>query len=75
VEAIEKEIAVLEKNINKVISLTPEQYLPIYTFGQGVAPTPFGMYIYDKKLYFVTQKNIIGPYMTGEATKEYPLPD
>ena len=75
VEAIEKEIAVLEKNINKVVSLTTEQYAPIYTFGQGTTPTPFGMYIFDKKLYFVTQKNIIGPYMTGEPTKEYPVPN
>lgn len=33
------------------------------------------MYIFDKKLYFVTQKNIIGPYMTGEPTKDYPIPN
>ncbi len=59
VEEIEKEVAALEKNINKVVSLTTEQYLPIYTFGQGIASTPFGMYVFDKKLYFVSQKTVV----------------
>lgn len=59
VEQLEKEIAVLEKNINKVVSLTSDQYRPIYSFTQGISPTPFGLYVFDKKLYFVTQKSII----------------
>lgn len=75
VEVLEKEIAVLEKNINKVVSLTTEQYSLIYKFGQGTASTPFNIYMFDKKLYFVTQKSIIGPYMTGESPKEYPIPN
>jgi|GEM_PF-939277 len=33
------------------------------------------MYIFDKKLYFVTQKKIIGPYMAGESPKEYTIPN
>ncbi len=33
------------------------------------------MYIFDKKLYFVTQKKVIGPYMTGESPKEYTIPN
>jgi len=33
------------------------------------------MYVFDKKLYFVTQKSVIGPYMTGESPKEYPIPN
>lgn len=59
VQEIEKEIAALEKSINKVVSLTNEQYTPVYTFPQSTATTPFGMYVIDKKLYFVTQRSII----------------
>lgn len=74
VEEIEKEIAVLEKNINKVVSLNNEQYSPVYTFGQNTTTTPFSMYMFDKKLYFVTQKSIIGPYITWETPREYAIP-
>jgi uncharacterized protein YlxW (UPF0749 family) len=63
VEEIEKEVAALEKNINKVVSLTTEQYLPVYSFGQDIPSAPFSMYIFDKKLYFISQKSVIGPYM------------
>lgn len=75
VEVIEKELAILEKNINKVVTLSTEQYRSVYTFGQNITATPFRIYIFDKKLYFVTQKNIVGPYITGEIPKEYPLPN
>ncbi|MFA6079953.1 MAG: hypothetical protein WC753_00530 [Candidatus Gracilibacteria bacterium] len=75
VEQIEKELAVLEKSINKVISLTPEQYKKVYTFSNGTESLPFGMYVADKKLFFVTQKSVIGPYVEGQATKESTLPE
>jgi len=41
VEQIEKELAALEKSINKVVSLTPEQYKKVYTFATGIEPLPF----------------------------------
>ena len=75
VELIEKELAALEKNINKVVSITPEQYKKVYTFTAGIEPLPFWMYVSDKKLYFVTQKSVIGPYVEGQATKESILPE
>jgi hypothetical protein len=75
IEQIEKELASLEKSINKVISLTPEQYKKVYTFASGIESLPFGIYLSDKKLYFVTQKNVIGPYIEGQTTKESTLPE
>jgi hypothetical protein len=33
------------------------------------------MYVADKKLFFVTQKSVIGPYVEGQATKESTLPE
>lgn len=41
VDQLEKELAVLEKTINKVISLTPDQYKAIYTFPKTVESVPF----------------------------------
>lgn len=75
VAQLENDIAVLEKAVNKVTSLRPEDYVNIYSFSQNTDSLPFSIHSYETKLSFVTKDKIIGPFSPGESPKEYPIPN
>lgn len=75
VAELENQVAILEKAINKVSSLRPEDYKSVYTFTNVLSSLPFGIYTQDDKVTFVTPEKIIGPFAPGESPKEYPLPN
>jgi hypothetical protein len=75
VAQLENDIAVLEKAVNKVTSLRPEDYVNIYSFSQNLDSLPFSIHSHETKLSFVTKDTIIGPFSPGEAPKEYPIPN
>lgn len=75
VQLLEDDLANLEKSINKVTTLKREEYRDIFTFPQSTPSVPFSIYAKDKKLFFLTQESIIGPYIPGETPKQYALPD
>lgn len=75
VAQLESDIAVLERAVNKVTSLRPEDMSSVYTFTKTVDSLPFSIYAYDKKITLVTTSNIIGPFAPGEAPKETPFPN
>lgn len=75
VAQLENDIAILERSVNKVTSLKPEEYTSIYTFKSTVDSLPFSIHSFDTKLTFVTREKIIGPFVPGEEPKEYPIPN
>lgn len=68
-------MAVLERAVNKVTSLKPEDYSSVYTFTKTVDSLPFSIYAYDKKVTLVTQSDVIGPFIPGEQPKETTFPN
>lgn len=74
-QLLESDLANLEKSVNKVTTLKKEEYREIFTFARTTPSVPFEIYVKEKKLFFITQESIIGPYLTGETPKEYKLPD
>lgn len=75
VAQLENDIAVLEKAVNKVTSLRPEDYVNVYNFTKTTDSLPFSIHSHETKLSLVTKDAIIGPFSPGEAPKEYPLPN
>lgn len=75
VAQLENDIAVLEKAVNKVTSLRPEDYVNVYTFTKTTDSLPFSIHAHETKLSLVTKDTIIWPFSPGEAPKEYPLPN
>jgi hypothetical protein len=72
---LENDIAILERAVNKVTSLKPEDYLSIYNFTKTIDSVPFSIHSHETKLSFVTSENIIWPFSVGETPKEYPIPN
>jgi hypothetical protein len=68
-------MAVLERAVNKVTSLRPEDMSGIYSFSAAVDSLPFSLYAYDKKITLITKTNIIGPFTPGETPKETIFPN
>lgn len=68
-------MAVLERAVNKVTSLKPEDYISVYNFKNAADSIPFSIYAYDKKVTLVTSSNIIGPFIPGEEAKETAIPN
>lgn len=75
VAQLESDMAVLERAVNKVTSLKPDDYTNIYTFNKATDSLPFSIYAYDKKITLVTQSDVIGPFIPGEQVKETSLPN
>ena len=61
VDQLEGDMAVLEKTVNKVITLRPENVSQVYTFTENYPALPFELFSYNKKLYFVTGRGVTGP--------------
>lgn len=59
VAELENDIAILERAVNKVTSLKPEDYLNVYNFTKTVDSVPFSIHSHETKLSFVTSENII----------------
>jgi hypothetical protein len=72
---LENDIAILEKAVNKVTSLRPEDYVSTYTFTKTTDSLPFSIHSHETKLSLVTKDAIIWPFSPGESPKEYPLPN
>lgn len=59
VAQLESDMAVLERAVNKVTSLKPEDYASVYTFTKTTDSLPFSIYAYDKKVTLLTQSSVI----------------
>lgn len=75
VAQLENDIAILEKSVNKVSSLKPEDYVGVYSFTKTTDSLPFSIHSHETKLSFVTKDSVIGPFSPGEEAKEYPIPN
>jgi hypothetical protein len=75
VAQLENDVAVLEKAVNKVTSLRPEDYVGIYTFTKTTDSLPFSIHSYETNISLVTKDAIIWPFSPGETPKEYPIPN
>lgn len=56
---LENDIAILEKAVNKVTSLRPEDYVSTYTFTKTTDSLPFSIHSHETKLSLVTKDAII----------------
>lgn len=75
VAQLENDIAVLERAVNKVTSLKPDEYTGIYAFTKAVDSLPFSIYTYDKKVTLISKEGIVGPFIPGEPAKENSIPN
>ncbi len=75
VAQLENDMSVLEKAINKVTTLKPGEFNPIYSFSKTIDSLPFSIYAQDRKISLVTKESIIGPFIPGETPKELAIPN
>lgn len=75
VTQLEWDMAVLERAVNKVTTLKPEDYSSVYTFKKNVNSIPFSIYSYGKKITLITESDIIGPFSPGEEPKSTIIPN
>lgn len=74
VAILEKEMGALEKTINKVTPLKPEDAVLIYEFSRPVDLLPFSLYAHEDKVTLMTTDTIIGPFWMWEVAKENVIP-
>lgn len=75
VELLEKDMAILEKTVNKVTTLKPEEFMTIFEFNQTIDALPFSIHVYRDKISLLTNTKIFWPFSPWETPKEATFPN